>query len=166
MMEWYIVRTQPRAEERAVWHLNNQGFEAYLPRYRKERRHARRKEMVMRPLFPGYVFVHINTKHQSLHVINSTVGVISLVQFGAMPRPVSANVIDGIRAREDSTGTISLSANRLKEGDCVRVREGAFADCTALLDQVSDQKRVYLLRDLMGREVRVRVPMERLAKAS
>jgi len=166
MLEWYIARTQPRAEERAVWHLNNQGFEAYLPRYRKEIRHARRTEMVMRPLFPGYVFVLVNTKHQGLHVINSTIGVISLVQFGAMPRSISSSVVDGIRAREDSTGIINLSTNGLKKGDCVRVREGAFADCTALLDQVSDQKRVYLLLDLMGREVRVSVPMENLAKAS
>lgn len=166
MSEWYIVRTQTRAEERAVRHLNNQGFEAYLPRYSKQIRHARKTQTVLRPLFPGYVFVHIDTEHQRWRAINGTVGVIELVQFGDGPKPISAAIIDAIREREDGEGVVSLAPDRLKKGDSVRVREGAFADCIALLEEVSDQKRVFLLLDLMGREVRVSMPTENLTKVS
>lgn len=166
MSGWFVVRTQPRAEERASWHLNNQGYEVYLPRYRKQVRHARKTETVLRPLFPGYVFVRIDTLRQRWRSINGTVGVISLVQFGNEPVSVPAAVVDAIRTREDVGGVVSLAPEGLKKGDVVRVRDGAFADYTALLEEVSDEKRVILLLDLMGREVRVSVPMENLAKAS
>lgn len=110
--------------------------------------------------------MQIDTQSQRWHAINGTVGVISLVQFGSTPKAINTGVVDAIRAREDGAGVICLTPDGLKKGDRVRVREGAFADCTAMLEEVSDQKRVYLLLDLMGREVRVSMPMENLAKAS
>ena len=33
--------------------LERQGFRTYLPRYRRERRHARRRDIIKAPLFPG-----------------------------------------------------------------------------------------------------------------
>lgn len=166
MADWFIVRTQSRAEERAAWHLNNQGFNAYLPRYSKQIRHARKSKTVLRPLFPSYVFVYIDTENQRWRAINGTVGVIELVQFGDGPKPIRAEIVEAIRARENSDGVVSLAPPSLKKGDSVRVREGAFADCVALLEEVSDQKRVFLLLDLMGREVRVSMPTENLTKVS
>ena len=166
MGAWYVVRTKTGAEERAVWHLKNQGFESYLPRYRKQVRHARKTAAVLRPLFPGYVFVCMDLGQQRWRAINGTFGVISLVQFGAAPLPISTVIINAIREREDAVGAVNVMPDGLKAGDQVRVREGAFADYTALLEEVSDDKRVILLLDLMGRAVRVSVPMESLAKAS
>lgn len=166
MGAWYVVRTKTGAEDRAVWHLGNQGFETYLPRYRKQVRHARKTETVLRPLFPGYVFVWLDLGCQRWRAINGTVGVISLVQFGDTPRPIPTVLVDTIRVREDAAGAVNVTPQGLKVGDRVRVREGAFAEYTALLDEVSDDKRVFLLLDLMGREVRVSMPVENLAKAS
>lgn len=165
MKSWFVVRTKTGAEERALWHLGNQSFEAYLPRYRKEIRHARKVSTVLRPVFPGYLFVRMDLEQQRWRAINGTVGVISLVQFGDTPRPLADAVVEAIRGREDD-GVVSIAPEGLKKGDRVRVREGAFADYTALLEEVSDEKRVVLLLDLMGREVRVTAPVSNLAKAS
>ena len=166
MGAWYVVRTKTGAEERAVWHLSNQGFEAYLPRYRKQVRHARKTEMVLRPLFPGYVFVCLDIGQKRWCAINGTFGVVGIVQFGDAPHPIPTAMVDAIRASEDARGSVRVAPHGLQKGDRVRVREGAFADYTALLDEVSDDKRVFLLLDLMGREVRISVAMENLAKAS
>ena len=166
MGAWYVVRTKTGGEERAVWHLKNQNFEAYLPRYRKQVRHARKTSTVLRPLFPGYVFVCMDLGQQRWRAINGTFGVISLVQFGDAPHPIPTAIVDAMRAREDGTGVVNTAPDGLKKGDRVRVREGALAEYTALLDEVSDEKRVILLLDLMGREVRISVPMENLAKVS
>lgn len=166
MGAWYVVRTKTGAEDRAVWHLANQGFETYLPRYRKQVRHARKTESVLRPLFPGYVFVHLNLGQQRWRAINGTFGVISLVQFGDAPKPIPTAVVDAIRTREDAVGCVNVAPQGLKKGDRVRVREGALSEYTALLEEISDEKRVVLLLDLMGRAVRISVPVESLAKAS
>lgn len=166
MKPWFVVRTKTGVEDRAAWHLENQGFEAYLPRYRKQIRHARKTQIVLRPVFPGYLFVRIDMEQQRWRAINGTVGVISLVGFGGSPSPLSDAIIDAIRASEDRIGAVTLAPQGLQKGDRVRVREGAFADHMALLEEVCDAKRVILLLDLMGREVRVTAPMENLAKAS
>ena len=54
MSAWYVVRVKTAQEDRAVWHLKNQGFHVYMPKYRKTIRHARKVQNVLRPLFPGY----------------------------------------------------------------------------------------------------------------
>jgi len=61
---WYVAQTQPQAEFRAVANLERQGFETYLPRYLKRRRHARRIETIKAPLFPRYVFVRVDIASQ------------------------------------------------------------------------------------------------------
>ena len=166
MANWYVVRIKPGSESRAVWHLNNQDFDVYLPCYRKTVRHARKTQEVLRPLFPGYAFINMDLKKQRWRSVNGTVGVLSLVQFGGEPAEVPTSMIDAIRAREDEGGAVSLKPEGLKKGDVVRVREGAFCDFEAIIDEVSDQKRVYLMLDLMGQSVRVSVRAENLAKAS
>lgn len=165
MKGWFVVRTKVGAEERALWHLENQGFEAYLPRYRKVIRHARKTSTVLRPVFPGYLFVYLGLGQERWRAINGTVGVISLVQFGSAPQPLDTAIVDAIRQREED-GVVSLVPDSLKAGDRVRVREGAFAEHEALLAEVSDDKRVILLLDLMGREVRVSARKADLLKAS
>ena len=65
---WYVVRTQPHSENKASAHLGRQGFETYLPRYLKRRRHARRVETVQAALFPCYLFVAIDTTDTTLAV--------------------------------------------------------------------------------------------------
>ena len=59
MRRWYVVHTQPQGESRAKANLERQGYEVYLPRCRKWRRHARRAEIVAAPLFPRYLFVRL-----------------------------------------------------------------------------------------------------------
>lgn len=89
-----------------------------------------------------------------------------MVQFGEVPQSVPDSMVQAIRAREDSLGAVNVAPQGLQKGDRVRVREGAFAEYTALLEEVSDDKRVILLLDLMGRAVRISVAAENLAKAS
>ena len=165
MADWYVIRTQTLAEERAALHLNNQGFETYLPRYRKERRHARKVDVVLRPLFPGYIFVRIDTATQQWRSINGTVGVISIVQFGKELLPIGESIVTNLLQREDETGVVSLALKGLKKGDSVTVNEGPFTDLTGLLEETDDKKRAILLLDLMGRKVRISASLENLTAA-
>src|SRR5207248_8970534 len=72
---WFVAHTHPHAEGKATAHLNRQGFDIYLPRYLKRRRHARQVETVVAPLFPRYLFVAIDLNVQRWRSIYSTVGV-------------------------------------------------------------------------------------------
>ena len=55
--------------------LKRQGFEAFCPRFRKTRRHARRIDQVLAPVFPGYIFVHFDRERNQWRAVNGTHGV-------------------------------------------------------------------------------------------
>lgn len=163
--QWFVVRTKVNAETKAAFHLRNQGFSVYTPRYGKTVRHARQVSRVLRPLFPGYLFVFLGADTPSWHSIRSTVGVIGLVQFGMSPEPVPGAVIDMLRERENENGMVRLLPRNLTRGTPVRMIDGCFADYTALLEDISDEHRAILLIDFMGRQIRVQAPLQQLALA-
>ncbi len=165
MKRWYVVYTRARDEAWAAGNLTRQGFEVYFPKIRKEVRHARRIRSVLVPMFPRYLLVRMDTERQRWRSVNGTFGVSHIICQGEIPASVPDQVIAAIRGREDESGVVRLVPKGLKPGDQVRVREGAFADCSALLKEICGQERVILLLDLMGRSVRVNVPLESIAAA-
>lgn len=153
---WYVAQTQPRAETKASEHLRRQGFEIYLPRFLKHRRHARRVDTVAVPLFPNYLFVAVDMSTQRWLSIQSTTGVVRLVRDGDRPAPVSPQIIETLKGHEDATGLIRLVRGpRFSAGDKVRVVAGAFSDCLGLYEGLSGEARVAILLELLGRKVRV-----------
>jgi transcriptional antiterminator RfaH len=153
---WYVVQTHAHAEGKAAAHLARQGFDAYLPRYLKRRRHARRIETVAAPLFPRYLFVTVDMVCQRWRAIHSTIGVTHLVCNGDDPVPVTDDVIETLKAREDEQGFVTLRQRpRFALGEKVRVLDGVFADCLGLFDGMKDSDRVTVLLDLLGRKVRL-----------
>jgi transcriptional antiterminator RfaH len=166
MMQWYCAYTQPQRELWARTSLWERGFEVYLPRYRKQRRHARKTELVGRPLFPRYLFVQADFESQSPRAVRSAAGVVDLVRMGAAPSTVDAGIVAEIRAREAEDGYVRLGRNAdFKTGETVRVTAGSLCDQTGLITCTSDDQRVFILMNLLGREVRVRVAADDLARA-
>ena len=158
---WYVVQTHPHAEAKASWHLQRQGFDTYLPRYLKKRRHARRVESVTVPLFPRYLFVAIAMGSQRWLSIRSTIGVTRLVCDGERPTPVASSVFETLRRREDANGLIKLDPKpRFMLGEKVCVLGGAFQDCLGLYEGMSGNERVTILLELLGRKVRVNLDSE------
>jgi transcriptional antiterminator RfaH len=163
---WYVVQTQPHGEAKADLHLQRQGFLTYLPRYLRQRRHARRTEIVARPLFPGYMFVAFDLSRDRWRAIHSTFGVSHLVLAGEDPLPVPDGVVDEIRVREGDDGFVVLGLPvGLKPGSKVRLIDGIFADARGILDRIADNHRVAILLKLLGREVRVSVPAANVSTA-
>lgn len=163
---WYVVQTQLNGETRAAQNLMRQGYEIYLPRYLKRRRHARKVDVVARPLFPRYVFVAVDPATQRWRSIQSTFGVSHLVTNGDQPAVVPAGVVSALKAREDSKGFVEMDARpRFAPGDKVRVLAGAFMDNAGLFNGMADHGRVSILLNMLGRQVRVLLDADIVAAA-
>jgi transcriptional antiterminator RfaH len=153
---WYVVQTQPHAESKAIGHLVRQGFAAYLPRYLKRRRHARKIETVAAPLFPRYLFVAVDMETQRWRSIHSTFGVSRLVCNGDEPAPVPEAVVAELQSRVDAQGFVRLERRpQFVPGEHVRIVDGVFADSLGLFEGMADRERVAILLDLLGRKVRI-----------
>jgi transcriptional antiterminator RfaH len=163
---WYVVQTHVNGEAKAAQNLLRQGYEVYLPRYLKRRRHARKVDFTAKPLFPRYMFVAIDMATQRWRSIQSTFGVARLVSNGDDPATVPEGVVHALRAREDDKGFIRLD-NRpaFAPGDKVRVLAGAFMDSAGLFSGLADHDRVAILLEMLGRKVRVLLDADMVAAA-
>ncbi len=159
MKRWFVVHTRAHGEQRAYENLCRQGFDAWLPRYRKKRRHAGRLETVLRPLFPRYLFVSVDLAAERWRAILSTFGVAGLVGAVDGPEPVPDGVVNALRARADADGCFTLHrAATMKPGQPVRIGAGPFQDIEGIFQAPSDAERVVILLQLMGRTVSITVP--------
>jgi transcriptional antiterminator RfaH len=164
-IRWYVAHTQAREEEKALANLARQGFTAFLPRYRRRRRHARRTDWVRTPLFPRYLFVAMDVARVRWRAVSSTFGVSHLVCHGDRPVPVPHGVVEDILSRQDESGLIQIEPRiPFRKGDAVQVVAGALADRIGLFEGVTDEERVILLLDLLGRQVRVKLSLEAVAQ--
>jgi transcriptional antiterminator RfaH len=166
LARWYVVQTQVNGEAKAAQNLLRQGYEIYLPRYLKRRRHARKVDFAAKPLFPRYMFVAVDIEAQRWRSIQSTSGVSRLVTNGDDPAAVPEGVVRALKAREDAKGFVKLdAAPSFAPGDKVRVLGGAFIDNAGLFNGMADHDRVSILLDMLGRQVRVVLDADLVAAA-
>ena len=163
---WYAVQTHINAENKAVLHLERQGYQVYLPRLLKRRRHARRVDTVAAPLFPRYLFVGVDLLAQRWRSIQSTIGVTCLVCNGDKPALVPSKIIEALHQSEDERGFVRLhQPPRFVQGDAVRILDGVFTDCLGLFEGMADRERIAVLLDLLGRKARVVLDAESVVAA-
>lgn len=139
---WYVVNTHINAENTALTHLLQQGFECYFPLVYVDERVV--------PLFSGYFFTRfaLNTRWQA---ILSTAGVKSLLGLTrASPSPVADTVVDSM------INACVMHAGRavLLPGLRIVITRGIHAGSTGIVEW-SMPDRVALLMRILGREVSV-----------
>jgi transcriptional antiterminator RfaH len=161
MTRWYVVHTQPQAEERACWHLTNQGFDCFLPRVVEIKRHARRVQRVLAPLFPRYLFARFDPDATRWRAINGTRGVVNLLTDGTRPLAVPVGVVESLLVNSDLHGAVPLAAiGVFSKGHNVRIKSGSFAGQTGLITEIlpEGRDRVCILLTLLGAEIELQVP--------
>jgi len=162
---WYVVHTQPSAEDRAVVRLQTQGYHVFCPRLRKVVRHARKNTVKLAPLFPGYLFLRLDLSRDRWRSVNGTRGVVRLLAQGDTPQAVPPGVIEELQSHADVHGALDRPL-LLNAGQRVRIAEGPFADLVGTLQRLDGADRVHVLLDLLGRSVSTTLPYEALAPAA
>lgn len=159
---WIVVNTQPHREFVALDNLTRQEFCSYCPLVRKSVRHARRTQIVLRPLFPSYLFVQLDPNLQRWSPILSTIGVRTLVRCGEQLSFLQNGFIDSLKAREID-GVVAKPEIPFRLGQQVRITNGAFDGIVATIVQMDEKDRVVVLMDLLNRQVKVRLGVRQIA---
>ncbi len=158
-LAWYVVETHVRGEAQAMRNLEQQGFTSFCPRFRKQRRHARRVDHSLAPVFPGYLFVRFDRQRDGWHAINGTLGVKRLVGPSAStPQPMPAPAMAALIERCDGNLISGLFAE-LAPGQPVRLISGPFANRLAQVERLDGRGRVHLLLDLLGGNLPLQVDL-------
>lgn len=159
MKQWFVVYTQPFKETVAQQNLREQDFDVYLPRYKKNRRHARKVDEVLVPLFPRYLFIGIDLEIDQWRSVLGTRGVSYLLMADGQPAVVPTNIIQALKNQETDSELVPISSMVFfTKGDKVRILDGAFKEYVAVFEKMDDKQRVQLLLNCLGREVNVSLP--------
>ena len=158
---WYLVQFKPNSHAIAVRNLHRQGFETFLPMLETTTRRADRFVTSMKPLFPGYMFVSLETASAPWRKINSTLGVSRIVTFSDVPKPVPFGLIKALKEKSEKNAS-SETVLKFSKGDTVLVNSGPFADFITKIETIDAQQRIWVLMEIMGRETRVQMGPDQL----
>lgn len=159
---WFLAYTKPRAEHQAQVNLQQQGFEVYLPLYKKFKKTENGSVSVFEPMFPRYIFFRPARPSQSIATVRSTKGVNNLVRFGFEPAVLQDSMLTLIREVEVSRNKVSVQkASPFKAGQSVRLKHTALNNMPGLVHSVGS-KRIAVLLEIMGRPTVVEVEHHQL----
>lgn len=147
---WYCIVTNPREETRALQHLRNQEFAAYLPLWVPPGRDTR-----IEPLFPGYLFAQPDTDG-CWRTMRSTRGVAAvLLSSDGWPQTVPPQVITALLAQCAPNLVIyPPEPDQLQVNHIARVTHGPMAAFTGICTRATPD-RVWLLLEVMRRPIEV-----------
>lgn len=150
MSWWTCVRTHPNAEKMAIRNLENQSFSYYQPKILEKKLRKQKLQYVESPLFPCYLFVQVIDRWRSLQ---STHGIASVINAGAMPAIVRDSVIEQLKNREQN-GYIQLpQAKKFEVGDKVTIQAGVFTGREALVQRMPVKERQKILLSLLDNKM-------------
>ncbi len=165
MERWYCVHTRPRAEAQAREHLRRQGFEVLLPRLARTVLRAGRRQPLLEPLFPRYLFLRADAETNSLAPVRWSRGVVDLVRVAGVPATVPEGFIVRLAADADAEGVIVLPGPNFHPGERLLITEGPLAGLQGLYERAEGEHRVTLLIELLGGAQEVRLPRDALQPA-
>lgn len=164
--KWYLVYTKPRQEQVARTNLERQHYGVYLPLAREHKRRRGKPVDVTAPLFPRYLFIHLDSQTDNWGPIRSTLGVVSLVRFAYQPAQVPDNLIAALKEREGPEGIVLVAREVFRRGTRVRINDGKFAGYEGIFFARSGHGRVVILLDIMGKNARTTVDTLSIEPAS
>jgi transcription antitermination factor NusG len=154
MQKWFAAYTYPRHEKKVAEFLTSAGVEIFLPIYKQARLWNNGvRAIVERPLFPSYLFVHVETS-ECLRVLRAP-SVASLVTAGGVPVPLANGEIESLKS---AVQQLDLEPHPyLREGDRVRVTTGPFANQEGILIHCKNRWRVVICIELLMQAVSVEI---------
>jgi transcription antitermination factor NusG len=162
-VNWFAAYTHSHHEKRVASHFAERQIEAFLPLYAARHRWKNRCEMNLElPLFPSYVFVHIDPRER-VRVLEVP-GVQSLVGFGRTLAPLPQFEIEALRA---GLGQRKIEPHPyLVIGERIRIKAGPMAGLEGVLVRKKNNFRVVLALDIIMQSVAVEVDADDLEPAA
>ena len=151
-MSWTVIHARPRCEKKVADHCEVAKVEYYLPLRKESKVYQRRRVVVWKPLFPGYLFVNMDSEQrEEVLKCNRIARVLEVADEAQLLRELD-------QIRQALTVDPSLRATRaFREGARVYVRSGPFQGIEGIVQKIQGVTRVILNVDMMGQGVAVEV---------
>jgi transcriptional antiterminator NusG len=173
-MNWYVLRVASNKEDQVrealerkvkIEQLEGRVGRVLVPTQREKRMRGGTARVYHRKLYPGYVFVEMETDEDGRipenvwFVIKETTGVGDFIGSGGKPSPMPMDDVKKMLAAairpEESPALANLA---FKAGDRVKVNEGPFENFEGMVDEINAQKgTVRVIVSIFGRPTPIEI---------
>jgi len=185
-MKWYVIHTQSGQENKlknAIETLaKNKGLESLfgeiiVPEVEiEEKKSGKKKRLVKKNLYPGYVFIEMEYTEDTLFLIKSLTFLrkpmiigerkrFSKSQSFSAPSPIPAAEIAKIRQKIEEGDVVTASGLIYEKGEMIVIKDGPFAGFKAVIDEVKEGKeKLDVLVNIFGRSTPVELNFSQVEK--
>ena len=157
---WYALRVRSRHEFVTSEELTRKDIENFLPSVSRLRQWKDRKKTVDFPLFPGYVFVHLDPRPGAFLDVLKTRGSVCFVSLEpGHPTSISPVEIASLRAMLMSGEQLDVFP-AFKEGTAVRVKHGPLLGTVGILARREGRQMFLINIAILGRSVGLKISAE------
>ncbi len=157
MNRWYVINTKANNEIFAMNKLRSQNYKVFCPSYVSIIKHARQFKKIIKPFFPGYLFIYLDIQEQSWMDINHMVGVKRILNDGSLPLAINDSIVEDLKNMQNDEGIIDDPIlNKCKVGQKVMINDGVFRGLKGIFKGLTAGQRVEVLLNMLGRNLTVK----------
>jgi transcriptional antiterminator NusG len=173
--KWYIVHTYSGHENKAkltlLERVRNQNLTEYfgdvlVPTESVTENVKGQRRTMTRKFFPGYMFVQMILDDRTFHLVKNTPKITGFLG-GTKPTPVPEREITGVQTNvaEGKAGKPKARVT-FEAGESVRVIDGPFANFSATVEEVKqDKQKLKVSLSMFGRATSVELDFAQVEKA-
>ena len=145
-MHWYCLHTKPLKEAQVASYCTAQlGLQTYFPRLRQYRVIRRQRRLVIRPLFPRYLFCRFDAA-VLYRAVRYAPEILGIVSSGSSPTVVPDNLIDNLQSWAGEQVDLFTLQPTFRVGDEVEVTGGPLQGFSGtVLKESEESLRVVIL---------------------
>jgi transcriptional antiterminator NusG len=173
--KWYIIHTYSGFENKVAESLKTRseafGFankigQVLIPTEEVVELRNGKKVTSKRLVYPGYVLVEMEMNDQLWHEVKNTPRVTGFVGGGNAPVPLSADEVNQIFYRQQSSAERPRPKMTFEKNDSVRIVDGPFANFSGKVDEVNPERgTLRVMVTIFGRATPVELEFLQVEKA-
>lgn len=161
-LAWYVIQCKGGESFRAAENLSNQYFEVFHPVIAAQRKRSGKLITVYEPLFPYYLFIHLDQIASNWRPIRSTRGVLKLLTFGDTPAPVSDMLIETIKQQPH---TQEGAHSYFTPGQKIIITEGPLKNLEVIFKSSKGEERAIVLINMLQRDQEIEIGVHQLGRS-
>ena len=159
-LRWFVAHTKPRCEKKLVDFCLREGIAATLPCYRSAHKYRGKTVVFQKPLFPGYVFLRLESHRPTSLRQNDYVANLLVVHDQATLERQLREILLAL----DSGLEVKL-APEIGEGTRVRIKSGPLRGVEGWVERRSGMDTVLLRLDFISQAAAVQLGAENIEPA-
>jgi transcription antitermination factor NusG len=154
---WFVAHVRPRCEKKLQEFCHREGFSTTLPFFKSVKKYRRKKVEFLKPLFPGYLFLHVD--RLSASTVRQNQYVANLLE--PPDQFEFASQLQQILEALSSDSEVRLCPNII-EGQRVRIKLGPLRGIEGIVLLRQGALEIQLRLDFIGQAAALRVDADQV----